>query len=104
MGEFVLKYWLQFAFGIITGALTLLWAMLKKHISNQRAIQRGVQALLRDRLTQSYHYHMSQEKCISIHDRENLSNLYNQYHSLGANGIIDDLMNKLKKLPVTREG
>ena len=65
---------------------------------NALAIKRGVQALLRDRLTQGYKFH-EKEGWADIDDRRNLENIYVQYHNLGQNGVMDDLRNKFLALP-----
>ena len=64
-----------------------------------RAVKRGIQALLRDRLIQGYKYY-SHHGFAEIDDRSNLENVYQQYHALGANGVMDDLRNKFLALPI----
>ena len=65
------------------------------------AIKRGVQALLRDRLLQGYKYH-EKEGWADVDDRNNLENIYVQYHALGQNGVMDDLRGKFLALPTTK--
>lgn len=64
-----------------------------------RAVKRGVQALLRDRLIQGYKFYAVQGWA-DVDDRSNLENVYVQYHALGANGVMDDLRDKFLKLPL----
>lgn len=64
-----------------------------------RAVKRGVQALLRDRLLQGYKYYRAQGYA-DEDDRTNLENVYVQYHSLGANGVMDDLRARFLALPL----
>ena len=66
-----------------------------------RAIKRGVQALLRDRLLQGYRY-FRQQGYADENERANLENVYVQYHALGANGVMDDLRAKFLSLPLTK--
>ena len=85
-------------FGVpsIVGALIVsLWVQTK-------AIKRGVQALLRDRLLQGYKHYRAQGYA-DEDDRSNLDNIYIQYHALGKNGVMDDLHNKFLKLPIERK-
>ena len=63
-----------------------------------RAVKRGVQALLRDRLLQGYKYYRAQGWA-DENDRANLENVYVQYHALGANGVMDDLRQRFLALP-----
>jgi len=64
-----------------------------------RAVKRGVQALLRDRLIQGYKFYAAQGWA-DVDDRSNLENVYQQYHALGANGVMDDLRKKFLALPL----
>ena len=76
---------------LVVGIITTMWIQTL-------AIKRGVQALLRDRLTQGYKYHETLGYA-DIDDRNNLENVYIQYHNLGKNGVMDDLRNKFLALP-----
>ena len=64
-----------------------------------RAVKKGVQALLRDRLLQGYKFYRVQGWA-DEDDRNNLENVYIQYHALGANGVMDDLRKKFLELPL----
>ena len=64
-----------------------------------RAVKKGVQALLRDRLLQGYKFYRAQGWA-DENDRSNLENVYVQYHALGANGMMDDLREKFLALPL----
>ncbi len=98
---------------IISGLFALLVAkMLKKRDKKQaeiieqnqvmeaqnKAIMLGVQAFLRDRLLQGYRHYIT-KGWADYDDRENLENIYKQYHALGANGIMDDMRNQFRTLP-----
>ena len=105
MTEFLLKYWLEFIF---SGVLAIMGALLKKvmvelkcEMREQRAIKAGIHALLRDQLIKSYNYFMDKGE-MAVHDRDNLCNLYRQYHDLGANGVIGALIKELLELPVKK--
>lgn len=106
MTDFILKYWLEVVFSAI---LFIMGALLKKvmfelkcEMREQKAIKAGIHALLRDQLIRSYNYFMEKGE-LKIHDRDNLSNLYKQYHELGANGVIDGLIKELMELPIKRK-
>ena len=98
---------------IISGLFALVVAkMLKKRDKKQaeiieqnqvmeaqnKAIMLGVQAFLRDRLLQGYRHYIS-KGWADYDDRENLENIYKQYHALGANGIMDDMRTQFRNLP-----
>lgn len=110
MGAKILEYWALWFMGLIGAAITV---YIKKQIKRietkqeteakkQVAIEGGMQALLRDRLIQSYNYHTTKGYC-EIHNRDNITNMYKQYHNLGENGVIDRLMDELLELPVKKE-
>ena len=63
-----------------------------------KAVKRGVQALLRAQLISDWNYY-SEKGYAPIYARENFENVYLQYHSLGANGVMDDLRKKFLDLP-----
>lgn len=62
------------------------------------ALERGVQAILRDRLYQSYN-HFVDKGYAPLYARENFENMYQQYHNLGKNGVMDDIRHKFLELP-----
>jgi len=70
--------------------------------ARQRAVEGGIQALLRDRiLTAYYHYH--DWGWISYHGLEVVIKMYDEYHNLGGNGAITDLVEVMRDLEV-RDG
>ena len=83
---------------IILAILTWSWKKLSKRqetvSTENEAIKHGVQALLRDRLYQIYR-DCNKQGGASRFDRENFNNIYEQYHRLGANGVMDDIRKKL---------
>ena len=64
-----------------------------------RAVKKGVQALLRDRLIQGYKFYRAQGWA-DEDDRSNMENMYQQYHALGANGVMDNLRGRFLDLPL----
>lgn len=69
--------------------------------AQNKAIMLGVQAFLRDRLLQGYRHYISQGWA-EYEDRENMENIYTQYHALGANGIMDDMRAQFRNLPTQK--
>lgn len=65
------------------------------------AVKKGLQAVLRDRLYQTYN-HYTEKGYAPMYARENFENMYQQYHSLGANGVMDDLHKDFFNLPVSK--
>lgn len=106
MEGFILRYWIEVLFTGILGILTFVikraLLQLKEEMKCQVAIRAGMQAILRDRILQAYHQYTRIGYC-GVPDRENLKNMYDQYHALGANGVIDGLVEEVMSLPVYKK-
>ena len=89
-------------FGIPTIAVGVAVGAYKYLSSRIKAIRLGVQALLRDRLYQLYHF-CKKNGSADEYERENFENLYKQYHNLGANGVMDDVRIKFLALPIIKD-
>ena len=62
------------------------------------SIEKGLVALLRDRLIQTYReYEVKGE--ISILDKENIEDMFKQYENLGGNGTVKKMYEELLELP-----
>lgn len=83
---------------LLVGLIGWMINKIRQNAAETKALRLGVQALLRDRLTQAYTY-FSGKGYASLSDRENFDNMYKQYHQLGENGVMDDVYNKFFDLP-----
>lgn len=93
---------LLFGSGILlTGGKYIVKRMSKTEAKTE-AVCLGVQALLRDRLIQTYN-HYNEKGYAPIYAKENFENMWQQYHSLGANGVMDEVHERFKKLPPEKE-
>ena len=103
MGDFILKYWLEVAFGLIIAILTALYRKLAKQMQEERekrkAADDGLQALLRDRIVETYNQYYVEKKYCPIYVKENVDSMYNAYHKLGGNGTVTSLKEKIDALP-----
>lgn len=70
----------------------------KKTKSDTEAVKRGLQALLRAEMIDIYNKWM-EKGYAPIYVRENFKNCYENYHQLGANGVMTDLYEKFIALP-----
>ena len=93
---------LLFGSGLLTTILIAVWKKIKQNEKKTESVQLGVQALLRDRLYSEY-MHYNEKGYAPIYARENFENMYNQYHTLGANGVMDDVYKKFMALPLEKE-
>ena len=80
-------------------AVGYLYKKYKQADARQKAVERGVQALLRDRIVQSY-YHYEERGWITLHGLENVNAMYKEYHALGGNGTVTALVNTIHELEV----
>ena len=86
--------------GFLFGALFRRTSKLVKKLG---FIEKGVLAILHDRIYQNCSYHRDQGY-VTLTDRVNLDYMYKPYQSLGGNGICEDMYNKLFDLPYTPGG
>ena len=97
--EIFLDKFLGQIFNALAGAIiTLLWTMLRAKKRENDALKEGMQAWLRDRITQAYN-HYSDKGWIPIYAMESIEACYKSYEELGENGVIDNLMRQLRELP-----
>lgn len=98
METFKLVLTIVSATGILSILTTELIRRIKREKQHELATEKGLQALLRDRLIYQYDKYKS-KGFAPIYAKENFENLYQQYHNLGANGVMDDIYNDFRKLP-----
>lgn len=82
---------------ILGGILGLIFTKLKKNKKKDLAIELGVQALLRNEIIRRYREFESKGE-ISILDKENLEEMFEQYKNLGGNGTVKKMMDDLINL------
>ena len=93
---------LLFGSGLLITILTAVWNKIKVNEKKTESVQLGVQALLRDRLYSTY-LKYAEKGYAPIYAKENFEKMYNQYHTLGANGVMDDIYRKFMALPLEKE-
>ena len=102
MPEWIVKYWVEWLFGIVVAILGYLLKKINKRVKDtakkNNAIELGVQALLRDRMVDNYNRY-AEKGYAPIYARESFENCYQQYHNLGGNGVMTDIHNKFMALP-----
>lgn len=87
--------------GIPSLTATLLLFILravKRLRNNNDAVKSGLQALLRSEMIKYWNKY-SELKYAPIYAKENFENCYRQYHSLGANGVMDNIYHDFMSLP-----
>lgn len=96
MIEFIIKYWIEVALGLVLSAISF---ALKKSIKKQKAIEQGVQALLRNELIKKYREYEAKGE-ITILDKENTEHLFNEYKNLGGNGTVAKMYEDIMEMKI----
>ena len=83
---------------LIAGVFRYLHVQIKENREENKALKLGIQALLRGQMIAEYNK-WSERGYAPIYARENFENCWRQYHSLGVNGVMDDIHTKFLRLP-----
>lgn len=94
LAEF-LKWLVTFVCG---GVVTFLTARYKFHRKREKALEEGVQALLRAEIIRQYEKHIERGFC-PLYAKEALKREYHAYHELGGNDVATELYHKVLELP-----
>ena len=92
--QMILSYLIPTILGAILGFIA---TNFKKNKKKDLAIEQGVQALLRNEIIRRYREFESKGE-ISILDKENLEEMFEQYKNLGGNGTVKKMMDELLNL------
>ena len=103
MWDFVLKYWVEFLFGIVAAGLIAGYKKLANRIQSdketEKAIADGMRCLLMYQLREEGEKHILAGSC-TIDDKREFERAYNAYHTLGGNGTITSLKDQVIALPL----
>lgn len=84
----------------LLGVPSIFCVVIRVIFSNIKGVKLGVQALLRAQMISDYNK-WSERGYAPIYARQNFENCWAQYHSLGANGVMDDIHKKFLALPTS---
>lgn len=92
---------------IATNVCSASWISREEEIRNifreeLRPVRKGLQSTLRHFLRQEGYRHLEKGN-ITPEELDDYSNIYHQYHNLGSNGVMDDLYEKIKNLPISNK-
>lgn len=83
---------------LLAALVGYLLGRLKKVKQSNEALKLGVQALLRSQMIRDYNKY-SDLGHAPLYAKENFENCWQQYHALGANGVMNDIHAKFLALP-----
>ena len=92
---------LLFGSGLLISVGRYFIGRIKAIEAKNEATCKGVQALLRDRLLATYNHYL-EKGYAPIYAKENFQNMWIQYHTLGENGVMDEIHEKFLALPDRR--
>lgn len=95
MISFIIKYWIEILLTSITSGIIYIF---KQYIG----LKNGMKALLRNEIIRIYDNQEKLEYCPS-YMKENVKEMYENYHKLGGNGMVTKMINKLYELPNVKE-
>ena len=87
---------------LIASAMGWMGKTLFIMINEQKALKKGVKAMLHDRLYQSCQYYIKQG-WVDLDGLTNTRFIYESYHELKGNGTGTDLFERIKALPLNEE-
>lgn len=82
---------------VITCINTWIYNKTKTSHTRHVSLELGVQALLRSQMINEY-YTWNRKGYAPIHIKENFENCWQQYHNLGANGVMDGIHEEFMSL------
>lgn len=103
MFEWLIKYWLEVLFGLVTAGIGIALRRISKALQKEKlrnqAIEDGVRDILRMQILDTY------EKCtqagkISVSRKDAIDSAYRSYHALGGNGTITQVHNEIMEMPI----
>ena len=99
MKEFLVQTYI-IALPIVLTALTgyVVW-LLQSQKKDRNANSKGTMLLLRVQLIE-YHAKWKERNYVTKHGLENFLEMYDTYHALGGNGMVTELLNDAKELPI----
>lgn len=95
MIDFIIKYWVEILLTSITSGIIYIF---KQYIG----LKNGMIALLRNEIIRIYDKQEELGFCPS-YMKENIKEMYENYHKLGGNGMVTKIVNKLYELPNVKE-
>lgn len=98
MWDFIVKYWLEFIFGMVVAALSASYARLAKKLKAEKAknqaIENGLRGILRIQILDTYDRCVADGRKISVSRKDAVVSIYQSYKALG-DGQDDDTIKTL---------
>lgn len=90
----------------VPSVCVLLWTHLyrrvKENDAQSKATKKGIQALLRAQMISEFNK-AKDKGYAQIYAKDNFENMWQNYHALGLNGVMDGIRERYMQLPNRRE-
>lgn len=99
MMEFIVKYWVEWLFGLIIAGMGVIYKQLKSNINQNKAVKDGIKGILHNEII----YRCKKILIIGYvtpDDLEELEYLFKPYKELQGNGTAEKLINRVYQLPM----
>ena len=103
MTELFLKWLVPFLCGAAVSAAGTLFGAWKNGRKRDRAVESGLQSLLRAEIIRSYEKYTVRGYC-PLYAKEALKREYDSYHLLGGNDVATELYHQVMILPTEERG
>lgn len=104
--QYIQLNWMEWVFLSVSAFLGAGYRQVIKRQKDEavknKALNDGMQALLRDRIIQSYNHYQDKGYC-PIYAKENIKRIYDAYHALGGNDVATKLKNELLEMQTESE-
>lgn len=99
MIEFMLQYWIQFAFGIVVALFGYIGRKIHNYFLIMKTTQNSVKALLKLHLLEDYDFYFKRGS-MTVDEKERINLLYQEYRNLGGDGVMEEIMEKFGTIPI----
>ena len=96
--QLVIEHWIGLFFSLIGIIIGYIYSKVVAVTKKAIATENGIRALLRNDIIKAYDKCEEKGYC-PIYEMENIEEMYNQYHALGGNGTITELVERIRELP-----
>ena len=107
MPEWITKYWVEWVFGVLIAGITWVVRRLGKRLKTAQqeneALRDGMRSLLRAKIIEKSERALKDGWC-GTRLRDTINDMYESYHALGGNGVVQGVVEQVMRLPAIEPG
>lgn len=96
-----MDYLFEIAFSIFSVVFATMYKNLSRKFQQEKSrneyLYQGLQCLMREQIINNYNKYTERGEC-PIYAKESVDKLYKAYHSLGGNGMVTELYEKMMEM------